>query len=167
MSALCPRNISRRLYVSRGRCCADIVRTKCGHYAYIVRTLCGHISLGIYVRTISFFDFQLWWDHTSLDLFLMIQILKCFLSLLFWIILFWIHLDCSVHLMIDHQLFILGININNLPDLKSNCTFCLLKKKRVELSMFITLVSGQPFPTFISVCREHFSFLLPPPPVNR
>ena len=47
MSALCPHNISRRKYVSRGRCCADIVRT------YIS-------SPGIYVRTISFFGFQLW-----------------------------------------------------------------------------------------------------------
>ena len=46
MSALFPHNISRRIYVSRG--------------IYIFRTLCGHISPGIYVRTISFFGFQLW-----------------------------------------------------------------------------------------------------------
>ena len=48
MSALCPHNISRRIYVSRGRCCADIVRT------YISRDICLHN-----VRTISFFGFQL------------------------------------------------------------------------------------------------------------
>ena len=42
MSEQCPHNISRRIYVSRGRCCADLVRT-----------LCGHISPGIYVSTKS------------------------------------------------------------------------------------------------------------------
>ena len=42
MSSLCPHNISRRIYVSQGRCCADIVQS-----------LCGHISPGIYVRTMS------------------------------------------------------------------------------------------------------------------
>ena len=45
-------NISRRIYVSRGRCCADIVRTLCRHSADIVRHN---------VRTISFFGFQLYY----------------------------------------------------------------------------------------------------------
>ena len=39
MSALCPHNISRRIYVSRGRCCADIVRT------YISRDIYPHYIL--------------------------------------------------------------------------------------------------------------------------
>ena len=38
---------------------ADIVRTLCRHCADIVPKLCGHISPGMYVRTISFFGFQL------------------------------------------------------------------------------------------------------------
>ena len=38
----CVRTTSHEGYVSRGRCCADIVRT-----------LCGHISPGIYVPTMS------------------------------------------------------------------------------------------------------------------
>ena len=48
ISALCPHNISRGIYVFFVRCCADIVRT-----------LCGHIFPGIYVRTISFLGFHL------------------------------------------------------------------------------------------------------------
>ena len=61
MSAQCPYNISRRIYVSRGRCCADIVRTLCRHCADIVRTLCEHISPGIYVRTMSALYSSLVW----------------------------------------------------------------------------------------------------------
>ena len=50
MSAQCPHNILRRIYMS--------------HEGDVGRTLCGHISPGIYVcphnvRTISFFGFQL------------------------------------------------------------------------------------------------------------
>ena len=47
MSALCPHDISRRIYVSLAR------EMLCGHCADIVPTLCGHISQGIYVRTMS------------------------------------------------------------------------------------------------------------------
>ena len=49
-------------YILREMLCghsADIVRILRGHCADIVRTLCGHKSPGIYVRTISFFGFQL------------------------------------------------------------------------------------------------------------
>ena len=64
MSALCPHNISRGLYVFfyretyilREMLCghsADIVPTLCQHCADIVPTLCWHISPGIYVRTMS------------------------------------------------------------------------------------------------------------------
>ena len=55
MSALCPHNISRGI-------CLFLL---CGHSADIVRTLCGHISPGIYVRTISFFGFQLRYNKSG------------------------------------------------------------------------------------------------------
>ena len=50
MSALYPHNISRKIYVSRGRCCADIVRTLCRHCADIylqnyMSAQCSHYIL--------------------------------------------------------------------------------------------------------------------------
>ena len=52
MSAQCPyyvRTTSHEGYMS--------------HEGDVVRKLCGHISPGIYVRTISFFGFQLRYDE--------------------------------------------------------------------------------------------------------
>ena len=48
MSTLCLTRDICLFHISFVRCCADLVRT-----------LCGHISPGIYVRTIFFFGFQL------------------------------------------------------------------------------------------------------------
>ena len=45
---ICPHNISRKIYVSRGRCCADIVRTLCRHCADIY--LQGYMSHYILLR---------------------------------------------------------------------------------------------------------------------
>ena len=43
-------NISRRIYVSRGRCCADFVRTLCGHSADIYLRFSAQVKyLNIYL----------------------------------------------------------------------------------------------------------------------
>ena len=53
------QHLTKDIYVSRGRCCADIELKLCEHSADIVRTYISRYICPHNVRTISFFGFQL------------------------------------------------------------------------------------------------------------